>query len=383
MRERAEFEQDLPTGAVESGWLGADGASEDEIAAAEKRLGVTLPLEYRAFLETTNGFGPVGLSIRRLRSAAELKWLRDEDPELVEIWAEEGDQRLGDTLVVSDSYDDSWMLLNPGVRRADGEWQAWFFADWVPGAHEYESFRELLEDTFRGMVDHLKAERGEPTPQVAPSLGVEAEDLEGLVQALQRPAWEERQQALSALASLRDQRAAPAVAAVLRNAEEHPSVRQTAARVLGQLRHAESVNALMDVLRLPWPQGRDGDPEPWSDAQEAVRGLKQAATQGLLATPLSDLSRVALAAAVGDPNADLRAEAGWILCYARSWPEAFELVAPLASDPDPEVRLALVTHVSQLGDPRGLDLIRVARTDEDARVRARAEDVLEWVDPQD
>jgi hypothetical protein len=36
-----------------------------------------------------------------------------------------------------------------------------------------------------------KAARGEPTPRVAGSLGVDAEDLEGLVDALRRPAFSE------------------------------------------------------------------------------------------------------------------------------------------------------------------------------------------------
>lgn len=44
----------VPPDAVSSEWLGYPGASEDEIAALEKRLGVRLPPSYRAFLRRLN-----------------------------------------------------------------------------------------------------------------------------------------------------------------------------------------------------------------------------------------------------------------------------------------------------------------------------------------
>jgi hypothetical protein len=36
-----------------------------------------------------------------------------------------------------------------GPRRRtvtpDGEWEAWFFANWNPGANRYRSFREMMQ----------------------------------------------------------------------------------------------------------------------------------------------------------------------------------------------------------------------------------------------
>ena len=82
------------------------GASEEEIAITERRLGTTLPPGYRSFLTTTNGFGPIGSFVRRLRPVDEIRWLRDEDPELIQIWTEAtGDDALAATLAVSDEYD--------------------------------------------------------------------------------------------------------------------------------------------------------------------------------------------------------------------------------------------------------------------------------------
>jgi hypothetical protein len=164
------------------------GAPAEEIAIAEQRLGMTLPPGYRSFLVTTNGFGPIGLFVRRLRPVGEIQWLRDEDPELIRIWAEAtGDDALAKTLVVSDEEDGARVLLNPAVVDDEGEWEAWFFAHWVPSAEPYSSFRELLEETHSRFVDDEKARRGEPTPRVAPELGVAAEDLEGLVRCASPP----------------------------------------------------------------------------------------------------------------------------------------------------------------------------------------------------
>ena len=351
------------------------GASAEEIADAERRLGTTLPPGYRSFLETTNGFGPIGHFVRRLRPVAEVRWLRDEDPELIQIWAEAtGDDALTKTLVVSDEEDGARVLLNPAVVGEEGEWEAWFFAHWVPGAEPYSSFRGLLEETYSRFVDDEKARRGEPTPRVAPGLGVAAEDLQGLVDALHRPDANDRWAALEGLANLRDPAAAPAVIDVLQNAGEEDDVRQTAARTLGQLQSERSVTALVDVLRLPYPRGRVFDRR--SPAQEAAIGLKHAASQGLL--HLGGLALPALASAVRDPDPNLRAEACATLCHAHAWSEeALEFVSPLVTDPDPDVRLTLVTHIDQLSHDRGRELLETALGDADPRVSAVARETLD------
>jgi hypothetical protein len=371
-----EFEEELPAGAVAGRWLGSAGATEEEIAAAETRLGVDLPPTYRAFLSTTNGFGPVGFFVRRLRPVEELVWLRDEDPELIAIWTEETQEvELAETLAVSDEYDGARVLLNPSIVSDDGEWEAWFFAHWVPGAERHSSFRTLVEKTYESSVEQLRAERGEPTPRVAPGLGIEAEDREGLIEALRRPRAQDRVEALQGLANLRDPAAVPAVGAILLNAGEDNYVRETAARALGQLRDAGSADALIEILRLPYPGGRLPSPERRLPAEEVVLGLKHAAKQGLL--QLGELAEPALAAALRDPDPLVRAEVCATLCYAhRRAAVAFELIAPLRADPDPDVRLALVTHIEQLPDARKRKLLLEARHDLDARVRARAAQAL-------
>jgi hypothetical protein len=55
-RKRLEVLEDyekerLPPSMIEDGYLGYSGAAEEEIAAAEARLGVTFPSSYREFLK--------------------------------------------------------------------------------------------------------------------------------------------------------------------------------------------------------------------------------------------------------------------------------------------------------------------------------------------
>jgi hypothetical protein len=155
---------DLPPEVIESGWLGYSPATDAQIAAAETRLGVTLPPSYKAFLKVTNGWWHAGGSIERILPVEEIDWLREKHPDLIEAWTMFGpgdydpaydpvDLRdMPDTLAVSDIGDGAILLLNPAVRAPDGEWENWFFADWLPGAQGFDSFQEMLHDQYESVL---------------------------------------------------------------------------------------------------------------------------------------------------------------------------------------------------------------------------------------
>jgi hypothetical protein len=44
--------------------------------------------------------------------------------------------------------DSAVCLLNPQAITRDGEWEAWFFANWLPGARRYRSFEELMRAEY-------------------------------------------------------------------------------------------------------------------------------------------------------------------------------------------------------------------------------------------
>ena len=79
-------DEDFPNAVRKSRWLGYKPATEEQIAQLEERLGYRLPPSYRSFLATTNGWRRTSSFVERVRAAKDVKWLEDDDPQLVDIW---------------------------------------------------------------------------------------------------------------------------------------------------------------------------------------------------------------------------------------------------------------------------------------------------------
>jgi hypothetical protein len=161
--------------AVKGDWLGFERTTLESIEAKEKSLGIAFPHSYREFLLTSNGFRQISLFAGNLCPVSEVGWLKDKDPEFIEI-INQFDYHVSDedyyvygenqraenlkseylkkTLQISEWVDGSVILLNPNVKFGE-EWEAWIYANWYPGAHRYKSFRELIEDEFYATVEIL------------------------------------------------------------------------------------------------------------------------------------------------------------------------------------------------------------------------------------
>lgn len=165
-----------------SGWLGQPSASAQELGALETKLGVALPPSYRSFLAVSNGFEQPGCFVPRIFSTAQVAWLKDSDPEGITAWIE-GEDFGGPMLPVPDEkyfvYDENqrtesmrsehlWQalqisareeagtavyLLNPAVKFPNGEWEAWFWAHWLPGARRYRSFWEMMQEERQSFLE--------------------------------------------------------------------------------------------------------------------------------------------------------------------------------------------------------------------------------------
>ncbi|MGG5818156.1 SMI1/KNR4 family protein [Falsiroseomonas sp. HW251] len=136
---------------VEARWLGEPPATEEEIAAAEARLGIRLPGSYRGFLRVSNGWNHPSSFIGRVRPVQEIAPFVAENRDWAVVYADIGDdvsRHILATLQISrfdhDGGDDAVMLLAPAALSAAGEMEAWFFANWVPGAHVHPSFWHLM-----------------------------------------------------------------------------------------------------------------------------------------------------------------------------------------------------------------------------------------------
>lgn len=152
-----------------SEWLGNLSASEEQIAAAEARLGTTFPPSYRAFLTVSNGWPTSDWTELELWSTEQVDWFSTRNRDWINAWrsydnedhvpdetyfvyGEEQDpvhlrrEYLPNALEISsDSGDGDIFLLIPDVVFEDGEWEAWHFGNKLPGAFRYRSFYALMQ----------------------------------------------------------------------------------------------------------------------------------------------------------------------------------------------------------------------------------------------
>ncbi len=158
--------------AIKNRWLGYPGASDEQIRQAEERLGAKLPPSYRSFLKVTNGWGQLTHFIYKMRSAEEVEWFRVENEDWALIWADNNDDvsdeeyfnykneengylrgaHMLTSLQISNIGDSCVFLLNPQVVTPEGEWEAWFFANWLPGARRYRSFWEMMQKEYKSFL---------------------------------------------------------------------------------------------------------------------------------------------------------------------------------------------------------------------------------------
>lgn len=157
--------------AVESGWLGTQGASEGELETLEKRLGRQLPPSFRQFLLTSNGFLQPGMIVPRLFAAHEIEMFIEVEKDQWQSWIDWRDSDRGDfdtlddtdyflmhleALIVISEREESGsgqFMLNPERVNEAGEWEVYYYAHWMPGAVRYPSFWALMESEFNNLLN--------------------------------------------------------------------------------------------------------------------------------------------------------------------------------------------------------------------------------------
>jgi hypothetical protein len=189
-----ENSSQLPAEVLDSGWLGFSGATEEQIHRVEARLQTSLPPSYRAFLKVSNGWRQTTPFIYRIWSVEEIEWFSIRHASWIKSFTEAhlnsrnrhtsdnhrlngslhisfvpeseyflyGDQQdcskirleyLNSALEVSAKGESAIYLLNPQIVSDEGEWEAWFFGDWLPGADRYRSFQALMEAEYKNFLE--------------------------------------------------------------------------------------------------------------------------------------------------------------------------------------------------------------------------------------
>src|SRR5262249_5293892 len=129
---------------------------------------------YRQFLVQVNGCDRLSLSYGGLLRADQVRWFREDNRDWIEAYSGSGqpdiseeehrvygpEQRsylfrrayLPHLLQIGEVYDGSVYLLNPLVRDASGEWEAWNFCNSYPGALRKPSFLAMVEEARSHML---------------------------------------------------------------------------------------------------------------------------------------------------------------------------------------------------------------------------------------
>jgi hypothetical protein len=100
----------------------------------------------------SNGFERWSSFLQRLYGTGEVDWFRVRNSSWADAYRDTY-PNLGSCLQVSDVGDGAVVLLYPDVIAPDGEWQTYFFANWIPGARTFDSFREFVEDELNSRCE--------------------------------------------------------------------------------------------------------------------------------------------------------------------------------------------------------------------------------------
>ena len=363
----------------------AAAATDAALAEAEARLGIALPPGYRAFLLTSNGFGPLALGSPPLRPVGRIGWFLAENQDAVKIYgaAEGPDGRTPDeayfaydpagsadyrpehlrhALQISDVEDTAVLLLNPQVIDAAGEWEAWFLSNWNPGVTRYRSFAAMVLALAGPEIDLAGLDAPAPPPGLpdeyrgGPGTAgrrkvrrEKPQTLEQSIKALWSPSPAKRRGAAARLGRSGDARAVGPLADAMRRSD--PLTREWAALALGTLGDPAGVAPLLAAL----------DEEDGCLATMAIHALGD----------LGDAQAVEPLLARLDLSGEHRAVASFALAKFDD-PRAVDVLTDqLAASADVTAARFTGTLLANHG-PRGLDRLADAASHPSAAVRGGA-----------
>ena len=411
-------------------WLGFAPASASDIAAAERRLGLALPPSYRAFLLTSNGWRRTTPFIDRIRPIQEVNWFSAENEQWVEAYSD-NDVTMTDaeyygysddgapgyraehmsSLVQISDVDDGVYLLNPEVVTPDQEWEAWFFANWAPGAMRFPSFAHLMLHEYRSFVrlQGVSVDSGE-LPELTtfasdvPRRPVErtrqkknaaqAPSLEELIVGMQSTDAKQRAKAVRIFCGkLRGRRTAkrrpgliqPLVdlfqvssdaqvrAACVSGLTELAKDGAAPAPLLAALSDSHPGVVLSGIFALTYfPDKRAIEPLcRFIESRENVLFNENAMSQlGEMGDARAVPTLLSVLLDTANPHDQSFGTAA--LALARCGPSGFEALKTAHGHDDPRVRFAAVVGLDISGDPRAEPLLEESKTDMDPHVRNRA-----------
>lgn len=146
---------------TKTGWIGYEPATESMIASTEKRLGVTFPEDYIAFLKITNGLPPVNSIEAGFLPVSRVDYTKNIAPLLIDLWGVKGNpsREIGEkyerSITIAGIGEEQMFFLIPPENESD-EWEYWDFASWSPGESVFPSLRVNFENALKFCEDEIQ-----------------------------------------------------------------------------------------------------------------------------------------------------------------------------------------------------------------------------------
>ncbi|HTV39420.1 MAG TPA: SMI1/KNR4 family protein [Candidatus Sulfotelmatobacter sp.] len=286
----------LPKEIINAGWLRYSGASEDKIEATETRLAIRLPPAYRAFLKASNGWRFSSISISDLWPAQKLTWFREHNQDWIDAYVGSSEELpplsdkeyfvygakqdcvrfrpeyLETALQIAEVRDSAVILLNPKVVTAEGEWETWLFANWLPGAVRYRTFADWFTEERKQCRKNLK-----PIPKATVAKCVTARKPVSVKKAQAAARGGQTQlvvDSLEGFAAKGDNSAAASLAELRAFLGQWKEVIINAGRLIANPTAVYADNVFQDMIRLLGRAGhRSGD---WARVIEVAEAASQA-----------------------------------------------------------------------------------------------------------
>ena len=149
---------------TKNNWIGNAPASLENIAKVEKQLNIILPDDYKIFLKVSNGFHASNSVEPRFISVNEIDYLKNIDPELINIWIETGNTEieieLKNSIVIGGINEEQYFLLIQPTEKQK-TWRYWKFASWIPGEEEYPDFINYWKSVISFNQEQLNSTKGQ------------------------------------------------------------------------------------------------------------------------------------------------------------------------------------------------------------------------------
>ncbi|WP_312077038.1 SMI1/KNR4 family protein [Chryseobacterium sp.] len=149
--KNGEQNQILTKSQIQNQWIGFEPAKTETIKEAEKKLKIILPEDYKKFIQITNGFSAPNSVEPAFMKIEEIDYLKNIDKSgIIEAYHM---PELENSILVAGKDEEQYFLLIP-PKDENSKWKYWKFANWIPGAEEYENFEVYFSDVLEFCKNH-------------------------------------------------------------------------------------------------------------------------------------------------------------------------------------------------------------------------------------